>query len=72
MANNGRLTVTEVAERIGVTTKTIVRWEKAGKVEASKRDWRGWRVYDRSDLKKLKTFKDTIVVLTEEDGNGKD
>ena len=72
MANNGRLTVTEVAERIGVTTKTIVRWEKAGKVSASKRDWRGWRVYDRSDLKKLKAFKETIVILTGEDGNGKD
>jgi DNA-binding transcriptional MerR regulator len=25
------MTITDVAERIGVTTKTIVRWEKAGK-----------------------------------------
>ena len=66
---NGMMTITDVAERIGVTPKTIVRWEKSGKICRSKRDWRGWRVYDRTDLKKLKAFKDTIVIF-EEDNNG--
>lgn len=64
------MTITEVAERIGVTPKTIVRWEKSGKVNHSKRDWRGWRVYDKTDLKRLRDFKETIVYLEEEDGNG--
>lgn len=68
--NDSRMTITDVAERIGVTPKTIVRWEKSGKVTNSKRDWRGWRVYDRTDLKRLKDFKETIVYI-EEDGNGK-
>ena len=60
---NGRMTVTDVAERLGVTTKTIVRWEKAGKVNRAKRDWRGWRIYEKDDNRKLKDFKETIFIL---------
>ena len=67
--NDGRMTITDVAGRIGVTPKTIVRWEKSGKVTRPKRDWRGWRVYDKLDLKKLKSFKETIIYI-EEDKNG--
>ena len=69
--NDGRMTITDVADRIGVTPKTIVRWEKAKKVNRPKRDWRGWRVYDKSDLKRLKDFKETIIYI-EEDGDGKE
>lgn len=68
--NDARMTITDIADRIGVTPKTIVRWEKSGKVTRSKRDWRGWRVYDKNDLKRLKLFKETIISY-EEDGNGK-
>lgn len=64
--NDGRMTITDVAERIGVTPKTIVRWEKSGKVTRSKRDWRGWRVYDKRDLKLLKSFKETIIYVQED------
>jgi len=62
------MTITVVAERIGVTPKTIIRWEKSGKVNRPKRDWRGWRIYDKGDLRKLKDFKETIIYV-EEDGN---
>ncbi|MFA5014790.1 MAG: MerR family DNA-binding transcriptional regulator [Actinomycetota bacterium] len=58
---NGRMTITDVAERIGVTSKTIIRWEKSGKISRSKRDWRGWRVYDKSDFLKVKQFKETLI-----------
>lgn len=68
--NDGRMTITDVAGRIKVTPKTIIRWEKAGKVNRPKRDWRGWRVYDKNDLKRLKEFKETIIYY-EEDGDGK-
>jgi predicted site-specific integrase-resolvase len=54
------LTITEAARMIGVSAKTIVRWEKSGKVRRSKRDFRGWRVFDGKDLKKLKAFRETI------------
>lgn len=63
---NGRMTITDIAMRLGVTTKTIIRWEKSGKVGRAKRDWRGWRVYEKEDFKKLKEFKETIVSFEEE------
>ena len=47
---NGRLTITDIAKKVGVTPKTIVRWEKAGKIKKPKRDWKGWRVYLEEDL----------------------
>ena len=58
--DGGFLTITEAARLIGVSAKTIIRWEKAGKVRRSKRDFRGWRVFDDKDLKKLKAFRETI------------
>jgi DNA-binding transcriptional MerR regulator len=61
--SNGRMTITDVAERLGVTTKTVARWEKLGKVGRAKRDWRGWRIYEKDDFKKLKEFKETVIEL---------
>ena len=63
--SNGRMTITDIAGRLGVTTKTIVRWEKSGKIGRAKRDWRGWRFYEKEDLKKLKEYKDTIFYSEE-------
>jgi DNA-binding transcriptional MerR regulator len=65
------MTITDIAARIGVTPKTIIRWEKAGKVGRPKRDWRGWRVYEKGDFITLKKFKETIFIF-EEDDNGKE
>ena len=57
---NQRLTITEVAKLIGVSAKTIARWEKVGKVKKPKRDWRGWRVYDETDVTHIKEFHETV------------
>lgn len=59
-SNNERMTVTEAAEIVGVAAKTIIRWEKAGKIRRGRRDWRGWRVYTHSDLKELIRFHETL------------
>ena len=64
---NGRMTITDVAGRLRITPRTIVRWEKAGKVQRAKRDWRGWRIYDKEDFRKLKDFKETIIFLDKEE-----
>jgi excisionase family DNA binding protein len=56
----GRLSITEVADHLGVTTKTISRWEKSGKIKPAKRDWRGWRVYSKEDLEEMKSFVETV------------
>ncbi|MFC1808115.1 polysaccharide biosynthesis/export family protein [Candidatus Omnitrophota bacterium] len=56
MSNNKRLTITDVAKSLGVTPRTIMRWEKAGKIKRSKRDWRGWRFYHNEDLDSMRQF----------------
>ena len=58
-----KMTITEVAEIVGISTKTIVRWEKVGKVKRARRDWRGWRIYDESDLVNIKQFRETIIEI---------
>jgi len=55
------MTITEVAEIVGISPKTIVRWEKVGKVKKAKRDWRGWRIYSEEDLEGIKLFRETVV-----------
>ena len=58
-----RLTITEVADIVGISPKTIVRWEKVGKIRKSKRDWRGWRVYDETDVSHIREFHETIFEI---------
>jgi excisionase family DNA binding protein len=55
-----RLTVTQVADQLGVSAKTILRWEKAGRIRRARRDWRGWRVYVPEDVSELKGFFETV------------
>ncbi|MDE2028116.1 MAG: MerR family transcriptional regulator [Candidatus Omnitrophica bacterium] len=55
-----RMTITEVAEILGVSTKTLARWEKTGKTRKPKRDWRGWRIYDADDLDHIRSFHETV------------
>jgi len=56
-----RMTITEVADMVGISPKTLVRWEKVGKVRRAKRDWRGWRVYSEDDLSHIRQFRETLV-----------
>ncbi|KAA3605272.1 MAG: MerR family transcriptional regulator [Candidatus Scalindua sp. AMX11] len=47
------VTITEVAKRLGITPRTIKRWEKARKVKKAKRNYRGWRMYDQFDVQEM-------------------
>ena len=55
-----RLTITEVSQMVGISPKTLARWEKTGKIRKPKRDWRGWRVYDEMDVTQIKEFHEAI------------
>ena len=57
---DGRISITDVAKQLGVTTKTITRWEKAGKIRQPKRDWRGWRVYSQEEVEEMKGFVEAV------------
>ena len=55
-----RLSITDIAQSLGITPKTIMRWERAGRVKRAKRDWRGWRVYSPQDLEEMKALVETL------------
>ncbi|MBI4115062.1 MAG: MerR family DNA-binding transcriptional regulator [Candidatus Omnitrophica bacterium] len=57
---NGRLTISDVAEKVGVSAKTLIRWEKSGKIQKAKRDWKGWRVYLEDDLARIQNFVTSV------------
>ena len=56
-----KMTITEIADIVGISPKTIARWEKAGKVKRAKRNWRGWRIYDEEDLDNIREYRETII-----------
>ncbi|MDP3791001.1 MAG: polysaccharide biosynthesis/export family protein [Candidatus Omnitrophota bacterium] len=62
---NGRLTITEAAKYIGVTPRTIMRWEKTGKIRRSRRDWRGWRFYLKEDMEDIRKFYESSYEYAE-------
>ena len=56
MKKNNAMTITQVAKKLGVVTKTIIRWEKSGKIEKAKRDYKGWRVYTKEEFERMKNL----------------
>ena len=46
----------DVADRVGVTKDTILRWLKEGKVPEPKRDRNGWRAFTEEDLQVVVGF----------------
>ena len=55
-----RLTITKVAEKVGVTVKTLIRWEKAGRIKKAKRDWKGWRSYSEEELSDIEKITNSV------------
>jgi len=55
-----RMTITEVAHAVGISVKTIMRWEKMGKIKKPLRNWRSWRVYDEEDLAQIRQFHEIL------------
>lgn len=49
-----KLTRSQVAQLLGVTTKTLYTWEKEGRTELPERDWRGWRWYTERHIESLR------------------
>lgn len=43
----------EVCSETGISRATLYRWLKAGLLEKSYRDRRGWRLFTEADLSKL-------------------
>jgi hypothetical protein len=54
------ITITQVAHMTGISAKTIARWEKIGRIRKAKRNWRGWRIYEKEDIMQIKNFLETV------------
>lgn len=57
---NKRHTIIEAAEKIGVSTRTLLRWEKAEKIKKAKRDYRGRRIYDNDNINAIIDFYNAL------------
>ena len=44
----------EIADKFGISKKTLFGWEEKGKISKIPKDWRGWRIYNESHLKQVK------------------
>ena len=51
-----RLHTKQVADRLGVTSITVYRWLKAGKVPEPHRDRNGWRIWTEKDFKEIEAY----------------
>ena len=46
----------EICKRFDISSATLFRWESEGLLTEIKRDWRGWRVYNEHNLKKIENI----------------
>ncbi len=44
-----------------ITPKTLAVWEKAGRIPAPERDWRGWRLYDEAAIAAIRAALGTVT-----------
>jgi len=57
---NRRLTLTEAARQVGIAPITLKRWLLSAKVAEVARDRNGWRVFTEADIRRIKTFANSI------------
>jgi DNA-binding transcriptional MerR regulator len=43
----------EIADKFGISKKTLFKWESEGKIPKAPKDWRGWRVYSKTHFKPI-------------------
>lgn len=47
------ITIKEAAEILGVSPMTLRRWDKKGKLKASRHPFNGYRIYNRKEIEKI-------------------
>jgi len=51
----------EAARELNISTATLVRWIKHGKVAEVAKDRNGRRVFTQDDIEQIRTFRDKLV-----------
>lgn len=49
----GLVTVSKAAEMLDISVQTVIRWDKNGKLKASRHPMNNYRLYRKIDLQKL-------------------
>ncbi|NUP98377.1 MAG: helix-turn-helix domain-containing protein [Armatimonadetes bacterium] len=58
----------EVADMIGVSKNTLLRWIAEGRLRDVARDWRNWRVWRDDDVERARQIRDRIHAHLDERG----
>lgn len=56
-----RLSTKEVADRAGISRKTLLRWVKDGKIPEPDQDRNGWRAWSDVDAARVIEYANRIV-----------
>ena len=64
--------VSEACNAAGISRPTFLRWVREGTfADVSRRDWRGWRLFDDEDVDRLKTKVNRILNQESPDWRGR-
>lgn len=48
----------QAAKKVGVSPRTLLRWEEKEWIKPVPRDYKGWRVYDEALIAEILAFKE--------------
>jgi DNA-binding transcriptional MerR regulator len=60
----------KVAEILGISKSTLLRWISSGLVEDARRNQKGWRVWSNEDVLRLKRFAQEYKGRSEDSSQG--
>jgi DNA-binding transcriptional MerR regulator len=52
-AASQRLKTKDICKLYDISRSTLFRWESEGLITGVERDWRGWRLYHKANLKEI-------------------
>lgn len=50
----------EVAEHVGVSKNTLLRWISEGRLRDVDRDWRNWRLWREADVARARALRERL------------
>ena len=51
----------EVADAAGISKTTLLRWLRSGDIPEPKRDRRGWRIFSREEVGKIRAWAHKMI-----------
>lgn len=56
-----RIYTAEAAKKAGISKATLLRWLKDGKIPEVARDVRGWRVFTKKEVQRIREYANKII-----------